>query len=102
MKPIAEKLGRRSRHDFFSRAKLTIFPKVDCNYQVFSLDRYYGGPDRHRASSFLNISREYFRYEARRNFLVEAAFFLVLMGILALSLVSGALVIIHFLQLPAA
>jgi hypothetical protein len=102
MKPIAERLGRRSGHEFSSISTRTTFPKLDCNYQSFSLNRYDGGSDRNRAPSFLNISREYFRYEARRYFLIEAAFFLVLTGILALALISGALVIIHFLQLPAA
>ncbi|HEV2965765.1 MAG TPA: hypothetical protein VGW97_02545 [Chthoniobacterales bacterium] len=102
MKPIAERLGRRSRGDFSLISKRTNFPTIDCNYQAFSLDRYHGGADRNHASSFLNISREYFRYEARRNFLVEAAFFLVLTAMLALTFISGALVIIHFLQLPAA
>ncbi len=102
MKPIAERLGCRSGHDFSSISKPTKFPRLDCNYQAFSLDRFYGGAERNRASSFLNISREYFRYEARRNFLAEAAFFLVLTAILALTFISGALVIIHFLQLPAA
>ena len=102
MKPIAETFGGRSGSDFSSISKPTTFPKVDCNYQAFSLDRYHGGEDRNRASSFLNISREYFRYEARQNFLVEAAFFLVLTAVLVLTFISGALVIIHFLQLPAA
>ena len=102
MKPIAERFGRRNGNDFPLISKRTTFPKVDCNYQAFSLDRYHGGEDRNRASSFLNISREYFRYEARQNFLVEAAFFLVLTAVLALTFISGALVIIHFLQLPAA
>jgi hypothetical protein len=102
MKSIAERLGRRSRSDFSLISKRTNFPTIDCNYQAFSLDRYHGGADRNHASSFLNISREYFRYEARRNFLAEAAFFLVLTAMLALTFISGALVIIHFLQLPAA
>jgi hypothetical protein len=102
MKPIAERFGRRSGGYFSLISKRATFPNVDCNYQAFSLDPYYGGADRNRASSFLNISREYFRYEARRNFLVEAAFFLVLTAVLALTFISGALVIIHFLQLPAA
>ena len=39
---------------------------------------------------------------SRRSFLAEAAFFLALVAILALTFVSGALVIIHFLQLPQA
>jgi hypothetical protein len=102
MKPVTEIWDRRSGSDFSSISKSSKFPRVDCNYQAFSLDRFYGGADRNSGSSFLNISREYFRYEARRNFLAEAAFFLVLMAILALTFVNGALIIIHFLQLPAA
>ncbi len=78
------------------------FPIIDCNYQAFSLDRHFGGSSPNSDSSFLNISREYFRYEARWNFLAEAAYFLVFAAILALTLVSGAIVIIHFLNLPEA
>ena len=102
MKPVTESWDRRSGSDFSSISKSGTFPRVDCSYQAFSLDRFYGGDERNSASSFLNISREYFRYEARRNFLIEAAFFLVLVAILALTFVIVALIIIHFLQLPAA
>jgi len=78
------------------------FPIIDCNYQAFSLDRYFGGSSPNSNPSFLNISREYFRYETRRNFLAEAAYFLVLAAVLALTLISGAIVIIHALNLPEA
>ena len=78
-----------------------IFPTVDCNYQSFSLDHYRGG-SYGAPASFLNISRDYFRYEARWNFLAETAFFLVLAGILLATLIQGARVIIHFLHLPPA
>src|SRR4029077_14312809 len=100
MKPIAERLGHRSRGDFSLISKRTNFPTIDCNYQAFSLDRYHGGADRNHASSFLNISREYFRYERRVIFLIAAACLLVLTAMLALTLISAALVIIHSLQLP--
>ena len=78
------------------------FPIIDCNYQALPIDRHYGGSSPNSDSSFLNISREYFRYEARRNFVAEAAFFLVFAAILALTFISGAMVIIHFLNLPEA
>ena len=78
------------------------FPVSDCNFQSFSLDRYHGGPAENPSASFLNISREYFRSEARRSFLAEAAFFLAFAAILALTFISGAIVIIHFLNLPEA
>jgi len=86
----------------FPRQRTPKFPVTDCSYQEFPLDRFQGGLPNEPEPSFLNISREYFRYEARRNFLGEAAFFLALAAILALTFVSGALVIIRFLQLPAA
>jgi hypothetical protein len=101
MKPSSEANDYRKCGNFPSRRR-TKFPIADCNFQAFSLDRYHGGPAGGPAASFLNISREYFRYEARRNFLAEGAFFLAIVAILALTFISGALAIIHFLHLPAA
>ena len=93
MKPISEPRGVQLKR---------AFPVTDCNYQEFSLDRFGGGSGEAPDPSFLNISREYFRYEARRNFLAEAAFFLAIAAILAAAFVSGASAIIHFLNLPEA
>ena len=101
MKPSSRENDNR-RHGPFRSGQKRLFPITDCNYQAFSHDRYYGGAERNQAGSFLNISREYFRCEAPRNFLVEAAFFLALAAILMLTLISGAIVIIHFLNLPQA
>ena len=78
------------------------FPLVDFNYQTFSVDRYRGGPTGSSQPSFLNISREYFQREARRHFLSEIAFFLMIAAILAMTLWHGARAIIHFLNLPEA
>jgi hypothetical protein len=101
MKPSSEGNDCRSGH--FRSEKKAAFPITDCNYQAPSFHRYFGGPaETPSSSSFLNISREYFRYEARRNFLAEAAFFLAFAAILLLTLISGAIVIIHFLNLPEA
>ena len=75
------------------------FPRIDCNFQVFSFDRFYGGSSA-PGSSFLNISRDYFRYEARRNFIAEGVFFIALMAVLALAIGVGAVAVVHFLQLP--
>lgn len=100
MKPSS---GQNDRTDGRCRAgKKRLFPITDFNYQSFSFNRHFGGPERNSAASFLNISRDYFRYEARRSFLVEAAFFLVLTAILVLTLISAAAVIVHFLNLPDA
>ena len=99
MKPGFEKNDcRRKGHSW--NEKKRAFPVTDCDYQRSQFHRYFGGPAGTPSSSFLNISREYFRYEARRNFLAEAAFFLAFTAILALTFVSGAIVIIHFLNLP--
>jgi hypothetical protein len=83
------------------RAEDRKFPRIDCNFQAFSHDRFHGGYGSTPASSFLNISRDYFRHEVRRNFIAEGIFFIALMAVLALAIVVGAVTIIHFLQLPA-
>jgi len=101
MKPNSE-IGEYRRRKYCQLEKKPGFPRTDYEYQAFSLDRFRGGFQPDRRPSFLNISRDYFRYEARRNFLVEGAFFLALVVILVLTFISGALVIIHFLQLPEA
>jgi hypothetical protein len=101
MKPNSEAKDYRRREEF-RRRKRASFPIADCNFQTFSLDRYHGEPAGSPSASFLNISREYFRYEARRNFLAESAFFLAIIAILAVMFISGGLAIIRFLHLPAA
>jgi hypothetical protein len=97
MKPSSE--ANDVRRIFRPRRR---FPITDYSYQTFSLDRSHGGPIGNSRPSFLNISREYFGYEARRNFLAESAFFLAIIAILAATFISGARAIIHFLNLPAA
>jgi hypothetical protein len=102
MKPIAGRTEGRSEDDVSCCRHQHRMPPIDCNYQSFSLARYYGGPADNSPSSFLNISRDYFQREARRNFLAEVAFFLVMAAILAAAFVEGARAMIHFLHLPAA
>ena len=102
MKPIAERTNRRSDGEFSPDRRQRRTLPVDCNYQSFSPDRYYGGPTGSSPRSFLNISRDYFQREARRNFLAETAFFLVMTAILASAIVESVRAIIHFLQLPPA
>ena len=97
MKPGSE-TANDVRRTFSPRR--TPFPITDCTSQIFPLHRYRGGPTGSPPPSFLNISRDYFQREARRHFLSEIAFFLILTAILAMTFVSGARVIIHFLNLP--
>lgn len=101
MKPGPEQPDYRRRGEF-QRWRERSFPVTNCNYQTFSSGRFRGGLPDKPSPSFLNISREYFRYEARRYFLAEAAFFLAFAAILVLTFISGAMVIIHFLNLPEA
>ena len=102
MKPSCGRNANRRGRNLWRRRTEPRFPVTDCNFQAFSLDRYYGGSTGSPQPSFLNISREYFRYEARRNFLAEVAFFLAIAAILAATFITGASAIIHFLHLPAA
>jgi hypothetical protein len=99
MKPASE-TANDGRRILFPRR--TRFPITDCNYQTFSLDRYRGGPTGSPPPSFLNISREYFQREARRHFLSEIVFFLILVAILAMTFISVAQAIIYFVNLPDA
>jgi len=101
MKPTAERIDRADDSGFFSARPRRWFPPVECNYQAFSLDRFSGG-SAESPQSFLNISRDYFQREARRNFLAEVAFFLIIVAILAGAFIEGARAIIHFLHLPPA
>jgi hypothetical protein len=51
------------------------FPVVESAYQAISLEGYRGGCADTRRPSFRNISNGYFKKEARRSFITEAAFF---------------------------
>lgn len=102
MKPNSERNAGRGGGNFCRRRSEPRFPVTDCNFQASPIDRYYGGSTGSSQPSFLNISREYFRYEARRNFLAEVAFFLAIAAILAATFITGASAIIRFLHLPAA
>jgi hypothetical protein len=99
MKPSSS--HNRGRKNCRSGAR-RLFPITDSNYQAFSLHHHYGGRSENSGASFLNISREYFRSEARRYFLAEAAFFLVFVVILALTFIFGAIVVIQALNLADA
>ena len=100
MKPVAQRMDRRSEDDFSLGRR---FPLTDFNYQSFPLDRFRGdwhGDD--RSDSFFDISRNYFAREARRHFVAEVAFFIVMAAILVGALIELVRAIIPFLQLPSA
>ena len=99
MKPVAQRMDGQNDGDSSPGRR---FPLIEFNYQSFSLDRFNGGSDGKPRNSFFDISRDYFQREARRYFLAETAFFLILAAILAGAVIQGALIIIHFLQLSPA
>ncbi len=101
MKPIAQLNDRRGSSDFLSNGQPGRFPLIEWSYQKFSLDRFHGDSNDSRRS-FLNISRDYFAHEARRNFVAEVAFFLVMAAIFASAFIEGARAVIRFLHLIAA
>ena len=96
MKPIP------GRNDCGRGRNFRRFPITDWYFQTFSPDRYHGGSTGSSPTSFLNISREYFQHEARRNFVVEGTFFIIIAAILAVTFITDARAILHFLHLPAA
>jgi hypothetical protein len=77
MKPISITVGKSKR-----------FPLIECNYRPMTLDGYRGRCVRSAAPRFWNISAQYFRNEARHDFLFEAIFFVVITA--AAPLVSAA------------
>jgi hypothetical protein len=79
MKPISITVGKSNR-----------FPLIDCNYRPMTLDGYRGRCFRSAAPRFWNISAQYFRNEARHDFLFEAVFFVVIVITAAAPLVSAA------------
>jgi hypothetical protein len=68
--------------------KSTKFPLIDCDYRPMTLNEYRGRCVKAKTSRFRNISAQYFRNEARRDFLVEAVCFAMFVIIAAVPLVS--------------
>ena len=76
MKPTSHSTSRTMRagaNEFRSHR----FPVVDSAYQSVTIDDFRGNA-RKGVPSFRNISNNYFKAEARRSFVTEAAFFAVM------------------------
>jgi hypothetical protein len=71
------------------------FPLIDCNYHSVMLSGYHGRCAKPAAPSFRNISRQYFRNEARHEFAVEGIFFAILIVTATVPLVSAASAVIQ-------
>src|ERR1700724_4536647 len=95
MKPTTT-LNEAGRPGYFFARRL---PITDCNFQPPSPVDFGGG---HCASfpapSFRSISHNYFRKEARRNFVIEAFLFAGVVFTSAVALVISATAAIDFLR----
>jgi hypothetical protein len=54
------------------------FPLVESNYQPMRLSPYHASCGKSLPPAFLNISRDYFQREARRDFVSELGLFVVI------------------------
>jgi hypothetical protein len=95
MKPSSTPNRSRNGSDRSARR----FPITDCDYQAPSyIDRSGGHCANVPSPSFRNISRDYFRNEARYTFASEAALFVLITITAALAIASGAVAAIDFLR----
>jgi hypothetical protein len=69
---------------------------IDYNYRPITHREYRGRFIKTEPPSFRNISGQYFQREARRDFVSEAFFFVVLTITAAMPLVSGANAVVEF------
>ncbi|SRR5712692_527 len=101
MKPRPEPIVHNERCGSFAEHKARSFPLINFNYHAGSLGRFNGG-HANSSRSFLNISRDYFRSEARWSYVVEVLFFALIIATTAVPLINGARAVMHFFGLPAA
>ena len=95
MKPSFSSNRSHNRSDRSARR----FPITDCDYQAPSyIDRSGGHCANVPTPSFRNISRDYFRNEARYTFASEAALFALITMTAAVAIASGAVAAIDFLR----
>jgi hypothetical protein len=94
MKPTSHSNETHHGDDSFVRR----FPIIECNYQISYTDFSGGHCANVPSPSFRNISRDYFRNEARYTFASEAALFLLITTMAAAGLASGAVATIDFLH----
>jgi hypothetical protein len=74
-------------------------PAIDCSFQASPFGFYGGHCAGTPAPSFYNISRDYFRNEARYHFIGEAAVFVAMILTSALAIGIGAAAAFNFLHL---
>jgi hypothetical protein len=100
MKPTFDTTGQSKRADSFARRRAPAGPVPDCFYQQSLFGRWNGGHAGRSKASFLTISREYFRAEARWSYIAEVFFFAMMLATAGSAVIYGARVIIRLLGLP--
>jgi hypothetical protein len=102
MKPPVEIERPIKRADLRAARRHRSSPAVDWNYQQSLFGRWSGGHAGRSKGSFLMISREYFRAEARWSYVAEVFFFALMLATAGSAVIYGARVIIRLLGLPPA
>jgi hypothetical protein len=95
MKPINQPSNSKTRYESNPRSALAdrTFPNTNCDYQTTSPANFGSGREcapTEKAPSIRDISRDYFRHENTRSFMVEAAFFAMIVLTSAVPLVISA------------
>lgn len=100
MKPTFDTTRQSKRADSFERRRAPAAPALDWSYQHSVFGRWSGGHAGRSKASFLTISREYFRAEARWSYIAEVFFFALMLVTAGSAVIYGARVIIRLLGLP--
>jgi hypothetical protein len=74
------------------------FPLTDYNYRPVALDSFNSNYVRGSARSFWNITGDYFKNEARPDFLGEAALFVVIIITALLPLMNNTHALVEFVR----
>ena len=99
MKPTIQ-FNEKSRRDSSERGSRgrSALPMTDCNYHTASISNMGSRCFGSRRSSFRSISQDYFKNEARQNYVGEAALFCVIALTAALPLFHSAQALIELVR----
>ena len=92
MKPNSQPRNRSARND------VQRFPRINSNYHIATFPNLNGGCAGHELPSFLNISSEYFRNEARSEFQLEVAAFAAIILTAAIPILSNLHALADFVR----
>jgi hypothetical protein len=99
MKPTIQ-FNEKSRRDLLSREsrRSSVLPQTDYSFQAASVANGGGRCLGSCRPSFRAISQDYFKNEARRNFVREAALFGVIVMTAALPILNSASALVHLVR----